>query len=64
MSIFSSDKDECLEDPGSCTQICENYQGSYMCKCADGYQKEPDGKTCKKKDGTSDLVIDCLNAGV
>ena len=46
-----SDINECAEIPGACTQDCENTQGSYICKCRDGYRKAPDGKTCKKIDG-------------
>ena len=45
------DIDECNEVPGACSQLCQNSQGSYTCKCADGYAKAPDGGTCKKKDG-------------
>ena len=48
---YISDVNECDEIAGACSQECENTQGSYICKCADGWEREPDDKTCKKKDG-------------
>lgn len=32
---------------GTCHQKCENTKGSYKCSCAEGFQLEPDQKTCK-----------------
>ena len=56
-----TDIDECTEKPGTCTQFCENQPGSYLCKCADGYEKAPDGQTCKRMDGESYWHLDrCL----
>ena len=49
--------DECNEKPGTCTQFCENQPGSYTCKCGEGYEKAPDGQTCKKKDGQCGSVM-------
>ena len=46
-----SDIDECVEQNGVCSQHCENTDGSYICKCSDGYKKLEDGHTCKKIDG-------------
>jgi hypothetical protein len=34
------DINECVEQPWVCSQLCENRQGSYACKCADGYEKQ------------------------
>ncbi|XP_071822844.1 low-density lipoprotein receptor-related protein 2-like isoform X2 [Apostichopus japonicus] len=41
------DIDECNETPWVCSQICENLPGSYICKCAAGYQRLRDGSSCK-----------------
>ena len=46
---------ECDEMAGACSQECENTQGSYICKCVDGWEREPDGRTCKKKDGKQSM---------
>lgn len=32
---------------GTCHQQCTNTKGSFKCSCADGYELEPDQKTCK-----------------
>lgn len=44
------DINECFEETGACSQICENSVGNYTCKCSDGYKKQADGHTCKKTD--------------
>lgn len=45
------DIDECKELPGACSQECVNNEGSYNCKCDPKYYvREPDGKTCKRRD--------------
>ena len=41
---------ECISQPGSCSQVCENTRGSFICKCVDGYGMGTDRRTCKKKD--------------
>jgi low density lipoprotein-related protein 2 len=42
------DINECEETPYVCSQLCENRPGSYMCKCATGYEKStPDSRLCK-----------------
>jgi len=40
------DINEC-EIHGMCHQNCENTKGSFKCSCMDGFQMEPDRKTCK-----------------
>ena len=32
---------------GTCHQSCTNEKGSYKCSCAEGFQLEPDHKTCR-----------------
>ncbi|XP_053349501.1 complement component 1, r subcomponent [Clarias gariepinus] len=49
------DIDECSstdsdDSESSCTQICLNTLGSYLCACYHGYQIQADGRTC---------VLDC-----
>ena len=41
------DINECATDNGECDQICVNKQGSYECKCNNGYLLADDKKTCK-----------------
>jgi len=45
------DINECSENPGACSQFCVNTLGSYICKCAEGYVKTADNRTCKRRDG-------------
>uniref|UniRef100_H2Z4K3 EGF-like domain-containing protein n=1 Tax=Ciona savignyi TaxID=51511 RepID=H2Z4K3_CIOSA len=40
------DLDECAEE-ASCSQICNNTIGSFVCSCLAGYSLRPDGRTCK-----------------
>lgn len=51
------DIDECSESPWLCTQTCENTAGSFHCKCANGYLKEPDGKTCRQNSGIQPYLL-------
>ena len=45
------DVNECTSMRGACSQKCLNREGSFSCKCDnDYYVREPDGKTCKRKD--------------
>ena len=32
---------------GGCGQLCVNIQGSYGCRCKEGYRIEADNKSCK-----------------
>uniref|UniRef100_H2Z4K2 EGF-like domain-containing protein n=1 Tax=Ciona savignyi TaxID=51511 RepID=H2Z4K2_CIOSA len=45
-SDLSSYLDECAEE-ASCSQICNNTIGSFVCSCLAGYSLRPDGRTCK-----------------
>lgn len=51
------DIDECAESPSLCSQICENTAGSYICKCAAGYIREPDGKSCRQNSNITPYLI-------
>ena len=48
------DINECIEQPGVCSQKCVNTAGSYVCKCDEEfYEKELDNKSCKRLDNTT-----------
>ena len=52
------DINECNEKPGACSQKCINTLGSFTCKCdPDLYEKEPDGKTCKRLDNIDPWIV-------
>lgn len=51
------DIDECLSTPAVCSQICDNTVGSYFCKCAPGYVREGDGRTCRQNSGIDPYVL-------
>ena len=41
-----SDIDECSYGTDSCSQICTNTVGSFICGCNSGYVLDSDGVTC------------------
>ena len=46
--FFFTDVNECHPDvKGNCSHLCVNRQGSYYCKCPNGFQMLQDNKTCK-----------------
>ena len=46
-AIVVTDVDECKEF-GKCSQICENMEDGYKCRCVAGYRLESkDRRTCK-----------------
>lgn len=51
------DINECVSTPAVCSQICENAVGSYHCKCAPGYIREADGRTCRQNSGIDPYVL-------
>ena len=52
------DVNECNEVAGVCSQECVNTEGSFFCKCDPKYyEREPDGKTCKRKDSIQPFLI-------
>ena len=40
------DVNECTLNNGNCDQTCVNKDGSYECKCNDGFSLGDDGKSC------------------
>lgn len=51
------DVNECLVTPAVCSQICENTDGSYHCKCAPGYIREADGRSCRQNSGIAPYLL-------
>ncbi|XP_076061029.1 low-density lipoprotein receptor-related protein megalin isoform X2 [Oratosquilla oratoria] len=52
------DLNECVETPGVCSQKCFNTPGNYTCKCDEKYyEKEINGKTCKRRDKIDPWVV-------
>ena len=47
--LFSTDINECELDNGGCDQECVNIDGSYLCKCSDGYLLTDKGTSCVGK---------------
>ena len=39
--------DECDQENGNCEQQCANSDGSYKCRCGDGFALRDDGRTCE-----------------
>ena len=42
-----TDVDECLHRATECEQVCENTIGSFECNCRQGFNLQPDGKSCE-----------------
>ena len=55
--LFFADVNECHPDvKGSCNHLCVNSQGSYYCKCPNGFQMYKDNKNCKCPKGFRESV--------
>ena len=50
---FCLDTNECLNENGSCSQICTNTLGSYNCSCRSGYILLEDKASCTGNYGIS-----------
>ncbi|XP_034480924.1 uncharacterized protein LOC117786685 [Drosophila innubila] len=58
------DIDECQESNGGCSQICNNFPGSFECACEKGYQIDVQtGNTCIDIDEciNAELSAECAN---
>uniref|UniRef100_H2LL78 Low density lipoprotein receptor-related protein 2b n=1 Tax=Oryzias latipes TaxID=8090 RepID=H2LL78_ORYLA len=59
--VYAASKQEncssfCQQFNGGCSHIC-NAVGSYHCKCAPGYIREPDGRTCRQNSGVAPYLL-------
>ena len=45
--IIIIDINECLVNNGTCFHNCVNTEGSYNCKCVDGYVLQPNKRDCE-----------------
>ena len=43
------DTDECSQPIPPCDQTCNNTIGSFLCGCMEGFELEPDSRTCNGK---------------
>lgn len=59
--LFSSDINECAQNPLLCAFRCVNVIGSYECKCPTGYVLREDRRMCK---GEQLTVSRSINSGV
>uniref|UniRef100_A0A1A9WV83 EGF-like calcium-binding domain-containing protein n=1 Tax=Glossina brevipalpis TaxID=37001 RepID=A0A1A9WV83_9MUSC len=52
------DVNECIENPGICSQICINEIGGFKCECIQGYRHDPRNHTrCKAIEGHASLLL-------
>ncbi len=42
---------------GTCSQTCTNTDGSYTCSCVEGYLVQPDNRSCKAKNGKTNITV-------
>ncbi|XP_053408335.1 uncharacterized protein LOC123559761 [Mercenaria mercenaria] len=65
LEVVTYDDDECQTNQGGCEQICENFIGSYVCRCFNGYKLNDDAKSCSDVDecltGTANCKQACVN---
>lgn len=47
--MFSLDIDECSLGTHTCSQNCQDTQGSFTCSCNSGFELDVDGRTCNGK---------------
>lgn len=52
------DVDECIEDPGICSQTCVNEIGGFKCECVEGYMRDVHNHTrCKAMESHASLLL-------
>lgn len=56
------DENECKTVDNACppNSYCINTDGSYLCKCTDGYEMNPDNGQCSGNVKDSSNLFDCL----
>ena len=47
LPFTSTDIDECASNDGGCDQVCTNTEGSFVCACDPGYQRNMNGTMCE-----------------
>eukprot|EP00116_Pleurobrachia_bachei_P002843 sb/3463105/ len=47
LSLFRSDRNECIMNNGGCSHICRNNQGGYSCSCPRGFSLGLNRMTCQ-----------------
>ena len=55
--FFVSDRDECLDNRGGCSQLCTNTPGSFSCSCRTGFTLHSNGASCTGNDTESGFVV-------
>ena len=63
--LYLIDYNECDFGVSNCSQKCINTDGSFRCECDEGYELNPDGKSCRGNLQLTllvDKIILCLTA--
>ena len=47
MCMYITDVNECHDNNGLCSDICNNTEGSYHCECSDGYNLQSNQRDCE-----------------
>ncbi|KAK0094293.1 hypothetical protein PV326_011340, partial [Microctonus aethiopoides] len=53
----SCDANHCMKNAHLCDQLCIVNGTSYECRCKEGYELQPDKKTCKASDSYSESLL-------
>ena len=56
-----SDFDECTEDNGGCSMLCNNTFGSFFCDCSLGFELDADKQSCNGRNLCIIISIDCIS---